>query len=301
MRPPPGRVTASRTITPRRRTLSLVTDLSDLLGFVLRLLVLPLLVVALAHAGGIGLRWLPLTALARATLQLGLVALLLRGILDAPTTVAAFVALMLTTASLTAASRLRELHRGRRIAVAGVASGAAVALLAVFALRLVDTGATYLIAVSGIVIGNAMTAATLSGRTFLRAAQERRDEVEAWLSIGATPSQAHAEMGRTAAREALLPGLDQTRSTGLVTLPGAFVGALFGGASPIEAAQFQLVVLAGLGLAMTTTALIVTRLAGRTPYVVISDGPTRGAGRRSSGGRSRGPTARAPLGRRRRT
>ena len=54
-------------------------------------------------------------------------------------------------------------------------------------------------------------------------------------------------------RESLLPTLDQTKSTGLVTLPGAFVGALFGGASPVVAAQFQLVVLAGVALAMTLT------------------------------------------------
>ena len=32
-------------------------------------------------------------------------------------------------------------------------------------------------------------------------------------------------------RESLIPNLDQTKSTGLVTLPGAFVGALFGGAT----------------------------------------------------------------------
>lgn len=257
-----------------------MSDVPDLLGFGLRLLVLPLVVVALARIGGIDLRWVPLWALGRATLQLGLVALLLRGILDAPATVGAFVALMLTTASWTAAGRVHELHRGRRIAALGVVSGAAGALSAIFALRLVDTGATYVIAVAGIVIGNAMTAATLSGRNFLRAATQRRDEVEAWLSLGATPAQAHADIGRSSAREALLPGLDQTRSTGLVTLPGAFVGALFGGASPVEAAQFQLVVLAGLGLAMTITALIVTRLAGRTPYVVVSDEKRAPDGRR---------------------
>ena len=67
-------------------------------------------------------------------------------------------------------------------------------------------------------------------------------------------------------REALLPAFDQSKSTGLVTLPGAFVGALFGGASPVEAAQFQLVVLAGIALAMMTTGIVVTRLAGRAPY-----------------------------------
>ncbi|CAN5253403.1 hypothetical protein BH09ACT12_BH09ACT12_07130 [soil metagenome] len=280
--------------------------LPDLVDFGLRLLVLPLLVVVLARWGRIGLRWLPFWALARATAQLGLVALLLRGILDAPATVLAFVALMLTTASFTAAGRVAELHRGRRIAALGVVSGAAVALLVIFVLHLVRSEATDVIAVAGIVIGNAMTAATLSGRNFLGASRQRRDEVEAWLSLGATPTQAHAELGRVAAREALLPGLDQTKSTGLVTLPGAFVGALFGGASPLEAAQFQLVVLAGLGLAMTVTALIVTRLAGRSPYVSVEpDGDQlsasrpEGAARRSSHGRSRARAARAPDVRRR--
>ena len=100
----------------------------------------------------------------------------------------------------------------------------------------------------------------------------RRWEVEAWLSLGATPTQAHEEIGHESVRESLLPTLDQTKSTGLVTLPGAFVGALFGGASPAVAAQFQLVVLAGIALTMTITGIVVTRLVGRTPYVTAGSG-----------------------------
>jgi putative ABC transport system permease protein len=123
------------------------------------------------------------------------------------------------------------------------------------------------------VIGNSMTAATLAGRNFLRASHERRGEIEALFALGASPQLAHEEIGREAVREALLPNLDQTKSTGLVTLPGAFVGALFGGASPVEAAQFQLVVLAGIGLAMMTTGIVVTRLAGRAPYAPPASGP----------------------------
>lgn len=246
-----------------------VNDVLELAGFGGRLLVLTALAVGLAYWGRVGVGWLPLTAIVRATVQLAVVALLLRGILAAPWTVALFLVLMASTASWTAGGRVRDLHHGRRIAAVGVVTGAAVTLALVVALRLVDPGVRYLVAVAGIVIGNAMTAATLAGRTFLRDSGRRRDEVEAWLSLGATPSQAHDEIGREAVRESLLPNLDQTRSTGLVTLPGAFVGALFGGASPVEAAQFQLVVLAGLALAMTTTALIVTRLAGRTSYVVV--------------------------------
>jgi putative ABC transport system permease protein len=124
------------------------------------------------------------------------------------------------------------------------------------------------VAVAGIVIVNIMSAATLDGSMFRRESVAQRPEIEAWLSLGATPSQAHEDIGHEAVRESLLPTLDQTKSTGLVTLPGAFVGALFGGASPIEAAQFQLVVLAGVALAMTLTGVVVTRMAGHSPYVV---------------------------------
>ncbi|MCW2847891.1 MAG: YbbM family protein [Marmoricola sp.] len=234
------------------------------------LLVLTGLTLALGLWARIGLGLFPLWAILRAVVQLTAIALLLRGILEVPATVAVFVVLMLSTASWTAMGRLHELWHGRRTAVVGVLSGALSTLVVIFALRLVDLEVRYVVAVGGIIIGNSMTAATLSGRNFLRGAHARRDEVEAWLSLGATPAQAHQEIGREAVRESLLPTLDQTKSTGLVTLPGAFVGALFGGASPAVAAQFQLVVLAGIALTMTITGIVVTRLAGRTPYVVTS-------------------------------
>jgi len=226
------------------------------------------LTLLLGRWAGVGLGLFPLWAIGRAVVQLTVVALLLRGILSVPWTVAGFILLMLTTASWTAMGRLRELWHGRRTAVLGVLAGALLTLVVIFGLRLVDLQVRYLVAVGGIIIGNSMSAATLAGRNFLRGSRARKDEIEAWLSLGATPAQAHEAIGREAVRESLLPTLDQTKSTGLVTLPGAFVGALFGGASPATAAQFQLVVLAGIALTMTVTGIVVTRLAGRTPYVV---------------------------------
>ena len=238
----------------------------DLALFTLGVLAVSGLTVALGLWAGVGLGLTPLWAILRATVQLAVLALLLRGILTVPWTVVAFVLLMLSTASWTAAGRLRELRHGRRIALAGVVAGASVSVVTVFALRLVELDVRQLVAVAGILIGNCMTAATLSGRNFLRASRQRRGEIEAMFALGAWPSLAHEEIGREALRESLLPTMDQARTTGLVTLPGAFVGALFGGASPVEAAQFQLVVLAGIGLAMMVTGLVVTRLAGRAPY-----------------------------------
>lgn len=242
--------------------------LTHLLWFGSGLAAMTAVTLTVAWRAGIGLGWFPLWALLRAGVQLAVIALLLRGILAVPATVAAFVVLMASTASWTAAHRLAELWHGRRAAVTGVLVGALASLTAIFGLGLVDLQVRYVVAVGGIVIGNAMSAATLSGRNFLRSARARSAEVEAWLSLGATPSRAHEAVGQEAVRESMLPNLDQTKSTGLVTLPGAFVGALFGGASPGQAAQFQLVVLAGIALASLVTGVTVTRLVGRSPYVI---------------------------------
>ena len=231
------------------------------------LLVLTALTLGLQRWARIDLGWLPVVAIVRAVVQLTVIALLLRGILSAPWTVVGFVVLMLSTASWTSMGRLTELWHGRLVAVCGVLAGALVTLVAIFGLQLVDLQVRYLVAVAGIIIGNSMTAATLAGRNFLRGSRARAPEIEGWFALGATPAQAHEEVGREAVRESLLPTLDQTKATGLVTLPGAFVGALFGGASPAVAAQFQLVVLAGIALAMTITGVIVTRLLSRSPYL----------------------------------
>jgi putative ABC transport system permease protein len=235
-----------------------------------RVLLLTAATVALGLWYGTGLRFFPLWAIARAGVQLTIVALLLRGVLEVPWTAAAFVLLMLTTASTTSMARIGELWHGREAAVLGVLAGALVSIGAIFALHLADLQARYVVATGGIIIGNAMSAATLAGRNFLRSARARASEVEAWLALGAQPADAHRDIGREAVRESLIPTLDQSKSTGLVTLPGAFVGALFGGASPAEAAQFQLVVLAGIALTMMITGIVVTRLAGRTPYVTVA-------------------------------
>jgi putative ABC transport system permease protein len=57
-----------------------------------------------------------------------------------------------------------------------------------------------------------------------------------------------------------VPAIDQTRNVGLVVLPGAYVGLLLGGASPLEAGRVQLLVLVGLLAAETVAAVVVTRL-----------------------------------------
>lgn len=61
----------------------------------------------------------------------------------------------------------------------------------------------------------------------------------------------------------MLPGLDQTRTVGLVTLPGAFVGMLLGGASPVEAGAVQLFVLVALMAVQVAAVATVLELVAR--------------------------------------
>jgi putative ABC transport system permease protein len=82
------------------------------------------------------------------------------------------------------------------------------------------------------------------------------------LALGATPRQAVRDVARSAVVEALVPALDQTRTVGLVTLPGAFVGALLGGANATVAARFQVTVLVGLLCAEALTAVVLATLLG---------------------------------------
>ena len=78
--------------------------------------------------------------------------------------------------------------------------------------------------------------------------------------------------------EALIPNVDQTRVTGIVTMPGAFVGAVFAGASPLEAGRFQLLVLAGIMATGTVAAALV--MWGSDP--VASGRPSRAESEKKS-------------------
>jgi putative ABC transport system permease protein len=80
--------------------------------------------------------------------------------------------------------------------------------------------------------------------------------VEAALSLGFEPRDAAIEVARPVAASALLPALDQTRTVGLVTLPGAYVGLLLAGANPLDAGAAQLLVLVAL-LAVESVAVVV--------------------------------------------
>ena len=226
------------------------------------LLVLAAIAVAVLTIGRVAQRRAVLVASVRAAIQLAVVAAALRGVFSAPPFVVVVLAIMFGVATWTASRRLKGFEGAGRAAVLACGAGAVVAVGLICGLPILDRSVRTLVAVSGIVVGGTMTAATLTGRRLLDGLRRRRDEVEGWLALGATPRQAVAPIARDAAAEALVPALDQTRTVGLVTLPGAFVGALLGGASAVGAARFQIVVLVGLLCAESITAVALSWMLG---------------------------------------
>ncbi|WP_439691501.1 ABC transporter permease [Curtobacterium sp. SP.BCo] len=206
--------------------------------------------------------WAPALAVLRGTAQLAAISLVLSGVIRDPWWIAAALVVMFGVATTTAARRLGSLRSRLAPVAAAMGAGIVGALGIVFLTGAVEFSPRYVLAIGGIVIGNAMTSATLSGRRFVELVDDRWDDVEGWLALGATPRRSTTDLVRRAIHAAMVPSTDQTRTTGLVTLPGAFVGAIFGGVSPLEAGRFQIVVLAAIIAAGAVVATTLTHLLG---------------------------------------
>ncbi|WP_262346299.1 ABC transporter permease [Microbacterium testaceum] len=235
----------------------------SMLRTVVSVLLLGGVAVVVLRVAGVQRWWGPAPALLRAGVQLAALSLVLAGIITNPWWVSGALAVMFFAAVTVSTRRAGVPLADAWRTAAAMGTGVSLAGVVVFSSGAVELTPRYALAVGAMVVGNAMTVATLAGRHFAQARVDKWSEVEAWLALGANPKRAVREVARIAVHDALIPALDQTRTTGLVVLPGAFVGAIFGGLSPIEAGRFQLVVLAAILASGTITAVLTVRLTSR--------------------------------------
>ncbi len=240
------------------------------LRLALVLVVLTALAAAAGRLSGLGEQRPILVAALRATVQLAVVSAVLLAVVESLLLSVAFLLLMTGIAAVTSAGRVTGLPlrapgaRDRLRATAlPIVGGAAPVVLLVLASGTVPLRGESVIPIAGILIGGAMTATSLAGRRLREELDQRRGEVEAALALGFLSRDAVLFVIRPAAASALIPPLDQTRTVGLVTLPGAFVGVLLGGGTPLEAGAAQLLVLIGLLAAQMLAIWAVTELVGR--------------------------------------
>jgi putative ABC transport system permease protein len=230
----------------------------------LRLAVVLVLLVALAmtasYVGRLGVERNHLTAAVRAVVQLALVSLVITVALRSVWLSLTFVAVMFLVAAVTSQGRLGVPRTSLPWVMLAVAAGAVPVLVLVLASGVVPFNGPGVLPIAGIVIGNTMTAATLTGRRAFDEITGHFGSYEAGLALGLDSPAAAYEVVQPTAKEALTPGLDQTRTVGLVTLPGAYIGVLLGGGTALEAGAAQVLVLLGLMAGQALTAAVLLRL-----------------------------------------
>jgi putative ABC transport system permease protein len=103
--------------------------------------------------------------------------------------------------------------------------------------------AQYIIPIAGMVLGNSMNGVALALERTFADLDARAGEVLALTALGATPWEAASSSARVAIRAGLIPTINAMAVAGIVFIPGMMTGQVLAGADPLEAAQYQVVVM----------------------------------------------------------
>jgi putative ABC transport system permease protein len=187
----------------------------------------------------------PLTvpwAAIRASVQLAAVASVLAAAMTRLWSSALVLAVMFAVASVTAARR-SQASRGSPWLTVCLGLGLVAVIPLLLLSGVVPLSGVAVVPIVAIVLGNTMTAVAVAARLALDTLKLRAGEVEAALSLGMSERDSRIEIIGQSATNALLPNLDSTRTVGLVTLPGAFVGVLLSTGSAAQAGAVQILIL----------------------------------------------------------
>jgi putative ABC transport system permease protein len=113
--------------------------------------------------------------------------------------------------------------------------------------------AQYAIPLGGMVLGNCLRADIVGISRFFDGLRQREKPFLLRLSQGATVAEAVRPYVREAFEAALSPTVATIATVGLVSLPGMMTGVVLAGAEPIEAIQYQMVIMLAIlsGTALT--------------------------------------------------
>ena len=115
----------------------------------------------------------------------------------------------------------------------------------------------YFIPISGMIIGNALTAVTLGVNSLLSQMNDNRDKVAEILVLGGSPKIATRKIINNSFEVAIMPTINNMLSMGIVVLPGMMTGQILSGTSPTVAITYQItIMLAILGAAALSIIML---------------------------------------------
>ncbi|PAN22589.1 hypothetical protein PAHAL_4G029600 [Panicum hallii] len=217
------------------------------------------LAVALSFTQRLGIEREMLYAIARSFVQFSVVGFVLHFIFSqkntAPWILLAYL-FMVTVAGYTAGQRAKQVPRGKYIAFVSILVGTMITMALLVALRIFPFTPRYIIPAAGMMVGNAMTVTGVAMRKFREDVKIQKNLVETALALGATPRQATHQQVKRSLGIALSPAIDNAKTGGLISLPGAMTGLIMAGASPLEATQVQITLKNMLMAASTISSIL---------------------------------------------
>ena len=123
--------------------------------------------------------------------------------------------------------------------------------------------ARYFIPITGILLGNMLSANVIALNSYCDGLQRERQLYYYLLGNGATPHEAQIPFIRTALIKSFTPTIAGMAVMGLVSLPGTMIGQILGGSEPDVSIKYQIMILI-INFAASMLAVILSiRLIGR--------------------------------------
>jgi len=205
----------------------------------------------------------------RCVVQLTLVGYVLTWIfaVDRPELVIGIIAIMCAVAASTATRRTPNVTDFPAL-IAFVSLAASTYLIMVIVAATIIRAepwytARIVVPISGMILGNAVNGIALSIDRLYAEVRSRREEVEALLTLGATPWESVRDCVREAIRAGMTPTINSIMVVGVVSIPGMMSGQILGGADPESAARYQIVIMLMITAASALGSMLLVGLSFR--------------------------------------
>ncbi len=170
---------------------------------------------------------------------------------------------MVVVGAFVAGGRGRGVPGARVVAGAAIAVGVTATLGLLVGAQVVAADPRVVVPVGGMVVSAATRGTSMVLLRLSEEAVSARRVIEARLALGLPAVEAFAPHRRTALRTALVTDIDQVKTVGLISLPGAMTGLLLAGVEPLTAIRYQVVVMYMLLGAVAVAGVVAARLGSR--------------------------------------
>ncbi|PJE78147.1 putative iron export permease protein FetB [invertebrate metagenome] len=212
-----------------------------------------------------------LISVLRMTLQLGFIGLYLQFLFRYNNWLLnlAWLSIMITVANLHILKR-SGLSRYKLLWITQISLFSSVGFVLLITLLLIQPehwhDAQYLVPMAGMLLGNCLSGNIMAMERFYNAISHQKDRYMDKLLLGASLGEATRPFMCDALKAAISPTIATMSTLGIVTLPGMMTGQILGGANPMTAIAYQIVIMIGIVTSMFTSATLNIVLSLKTSF-----------------------------------